>query len=196
MFRRRRFRPGRPHRPGRLLRRRWRRPHPAAQAALLRLQQAHTALARAEFAAAAAEFESLADEAETLGHPRASALHLQAGTAWYRAGQPDSGLARIRRGLALLGDSFDPGRARRIGERVAGDLEAWGMADASAAIRAEVSQLGGPAPEPEKSEPGPLPQLPATCPHCGGNVHAGELEWADVQTAICDYCGSPLPASS
>jgi hypothetical protein len=163
---------------------------------LLRLQHAHTALARAEFAAAAAEFESLADEAETLGHPRASALHLQAGTAWYRAGQPDSGLARIRRGLALLGDSFDPGRARRIGERVAGDLEAWGMADASAAIRAEVSQLGGPAPEPEKSEPGPLPQLPAKCPHCGGNVHAGELEWADVQTAICDYCGSPLPASS
>lgn len=195
MFRRRRSRPGRPLRPGRLLRRRWRRPHPAARAALLRLQQAHTALARAEFAAAAAEFESLADEAETLGYPRAPALHFQAGTAWYRAGQPDSGLARIRRGLALLADSFDPGRARRIGERVVGDLAAWGMADASAAVREEVSRLRLAAPEAAQSESGPLPRLPAKCPHCGGNVHSGEVEWADVQTAICDYCGSPLPAS-
>lgn len=193
---RRRFRPGRPLRPGRLLRRRWRRPLPAARAALLRLQQAHAALARAEFAAAAAEFETLADEAEAVGHPRAPALHLQAGTAWYRARQPESGWARLHRGLALLAGSSDPGRARRIGERIAGDLEAWGLGDASAAVQAEVSRWVAAAPEPVQAEPHPPPRLPAQCPHCGGNVHPGEVEWADEQTAICDYCGSPLPASN
>lgn len=189
---RRRFRPGRPFRPGRFLRRRYRRPRPAARAALFRLQQANAALGRAEFALAAAEFEALAAEAEGLGHPRALALHLQAGVAWCRAGEPALGLPHIQRGLTLLA-SRDPERARLIGERLAGDLAAWGLADESGAVRAELSRTSVAAPATDPSEP--LPRLPAKCPQCGGNVHPTEVEWADRQTAICDYCGSPIPAA-
>ena len=32
--------------------------------------------------------------------------------------------------------------------------------------------------------------LPTSCLKCGASLRADEVEWVDVDTAECDYCGS------
>ncbi len=176
----------RPLRPLRALRRAFRPPRvPPA------LQRANALMSQGEYAAAAEAFERLARGAERRSLPRAPHLSLRAGQARILAGEVESGMEHIRRGLAMLVAHGRWAVLHRIGQRVVEELNAQGLSAEAQEIEAYLKEnlpempVGGPAPRRRAI-------LPTHCPACGGPVRPDEVEWLDEATAECPYCGSPV----
>ncbi len=169
-------------------------PGPIAEAALLRLRQAHARMAEGDYAQAATLFGELADSAAVHGLPRAPQLALQAGRAWLLAGDMQRSLPRLRQGLTLLVETGQPGRLPAAAGRVLGELRARGHPAEAESLEAELRALvPGLALATMPAAPGPTRRrLPAKCPSCGGSVRPDAVQWLDDNTAECEYCGSTI----
>lgn len=121
---------------------------------------------------------------------RAAHFHLQAAHALIELGEPDEALTRVRRGLESLAAVGQPGRAARAASRFIEEFRARGYT-----AQADALALTPHPPLPaETSQPGEAESrrgtLPAKCPHCGGAMRSDEVDWIDMSSAECDYCGS------
>ena len=162
-----------------------------AGAALQQLANANRLLALGQAAQAAAIFAALAAGAEVRHMPRRAAqLHLQllrcyAATDWPRA------LSEARVALKILMEAGLQAQASLIFAGSLAELRQGGLNAAAEELEREVQQaLGGAA-----AAAPPARQLPPKCPQCGGAVRSDEVEWIDERSAVCDYCGSTLPAA-
>jgi hypothetical protein len=112
-----------------------------------------------------------------------------------KSGEADRGVDLILRGLGELEGQAPPMRLAQLASRILDELHAGGHPAATDRIQAYMLERGIEQ-QPIRSGVEESRRLPPECPHCGGRVHPGELEWADSRSAICDYCGSILQAES
>ena len=156
------------------------------------LQRANQMLAAGDYAGASALFEDLATGAEGRFPQRAPFLYVQAGRAAILSGQTQIGMEHLRRGLKMLITQGRMLRVRRMGQRVADELNACGLTTAAGEISALI-HANQPVEIPAReATPAKRPMLPTHCPSCGAAVRPDEAEWLDDLTAECDYCGSPV----
>jgi hypothetical protein len=166
--------------------------------ALHQLRRANRLMGEGAYARAASIFEELADEAQVQGIWRSPQLNIRAGMGWVMAGEIAVGMNRILKGLRLMPEMGQVGRLPMVAARIRRNLEDLGFETQAASLNEELQQLLSGSAESAGAMPSPPSRatLPGKCPHCGGNVLPNEVEWADANSAICDYCGSLIQASS
>ena len=169
-----------------------------ARGALRQLRRANRLMGEGDFAGAAAIFDFLADGAQSLGLWHSPQLHLEAGRAWMRAGEATPGLDRLRHGLRLMPEMGQSHRMPLVLSRILGELRDQGFQSEADELDREFRPLlGGVSDNPAPMAATPsMARLPAKCPQCGGSVLPNEVEWADRQSAICDYCGSLIQSEA
>ncbi|PWH13144.1 MAG: hypothetical protein DDG60_10660 [Anaerolineae bacterium] len=160
------------------------------------LRRAHEMMNMGDYAQAAMTFEQLAHTAEMRDGPRAPYLHLQAGRARMLNSQPAVALPHFKRGLELLIADGRYTQVYKVGQRIVQELKLRGLEREAREIAALV---GGntPATADLPTERGPdmaTVVLPTHCEACGGPIRPSEVEWLDMHTAECSYCGSPIRA--
>jgi len=156
------------------------------------LRAAHEFMDSGRYAEATAAFQQLARTSEDRFPERAPMLYLQAGRAAVLDGQTQTGVAHLRRGLTIFASQGRFHRMRRLGERVVDELNARGLHDEAGEIS---SLLEGNVPRADESgtvTPSKKAVLPTHCPSCGAGLRSDEVEWVNEDTAVCDYCGSPV----
>jgi hypothetical protein len=157
------------------------------------LINANQSIAAGNFAGAADDFEQLARAAEGRGGRRAPMIRIQAGRARLLAGQPDTALENIERGLGLLAARGRLRRLARLGNRMVAEFHQRGYAAESQKLADYLENLSpGFGAEQASAAPARHAPLPTHCPGCGAPVHPDEVEWLDDVTAECPFCGSPL----
>jgi len=163
------------------------------------LERAHHLMERGNYANAAELFERLARTAYDKGKLRqAPRLFLQAGKANILAGDLQQGEEMLRQGLEILALSQKWQFLNNAGARVIDELEQWGHSDLAAEFKTWLEET---LPEGRDSyhqamgsNRGQRPQLPLTCPSCGGPIRPDDVEWLDARTAECPYCAGGLRA--
>lgn len=166
---------------------------PAAQRALRKLQEAHALMAEGRAEEAGIIFSKLASAAAKRGLPRAGQLHLQAGRAWFKAGDVQRGMNHLQQGMKLMAALGPAHRLPPIMQRVLGELRQHGFNEQATILEAEFQSLMEAHGIDRLGVPHQIRQhLPAKCDSCGGSVYPDEVEWRKHQVAICAYCGSPL----
>ncbi len=166
--------------------------------ALHQLRRANRLMGEGAYARAASIYEELADEAQAQGIWRSPQLNIQAGMGWVMAGEIPVGMNRILKGLRLMPEMGQAGRLPMVATRLRRNLQDLGFEAQAASLEEELRPLlseEAASPAVVQSPPSRT-TLPGKCPHCGGNVLPNEVEWADANSAICDYCGSLIQASS
>jgi len=156
------------------------------------LQHANQLLARGDYAEATQAFEQLARGAEDRFSERAPFLYMQAGRAAILAGQVQTGVAHLRRGLTLLASQGRFPRMQMLGHRMMDELNERGLKNEATEIAGVLSANLPRHSESEQTSPAKKPILPTHCPSCGGSLRPDEVEWLDQVTAECAYCGSPV----
>lgn len=190
MSRFRRFR-----RPLRGMLRRGLRRRPGGRGLIDRLRRAHRAMVNHEFAYAEAEFLALGEEAQLRGLPQGPPLLIASGMAAVEAGDGDRGVEHILRGLQEFRQRGQMRRLALAAGRIIEELRSRGHAAVADRIESQLPESGFQL-QAQQQSPAEMLKLPAKCPQCGGSVHPDEVEWANAHSAICDYCGSILPADS
>ncbi|HTP00575.1 MAG TPA: hypothetical protein VMJ64_04320 [Anaerolineales bacterium] len=159
------------------------------------LRRANQMLSAGEYAGAANAYEQLARAAEARGGLRAPLFYVQAGRCFVMAGQSVNGLEDLERGLGLFAVRGQHGRASKIGQRIVQELKARNLQKEAQQITDYLNELvpgfGEGIPSHETAAPAERASLPTHCPGCGAPMRPDEVEWADGNTAICAYCGSP-----
>ncbi len=162
------------------------------------LRRANRLMEIGDFANAAALFEKLARSVHDLGRPRQAAhLYVQSARARLLAGQVQPAVDTMKQGLSIfaqagLWEPFD-----RTGNRAVNELRQHNQPQAAEDLTRwiqDVWQKRATPPAPAESQAAAPRKLPLKCPACGATVRPDEVEWADEQNAICNYCGSVLPA--
>lgn len=147
---------------------------------------------------AAPIFERLSRLVEGRAPIRAANLAARAAQAYLLGENADLALEQIRRALRLRLDANDLSGAVQLVHRALADLKAHGYEVQAAALReqadAVLSRYGLSLSDSAPQTPA-VPtsvELPTQCPHCGGPVHPGEVEWVSETRVRCAYCGSIL----
>jgi len=178
------------------------------------LDRANRLMASQQFAQAAVIFDRLSKKACQRGIlVPAAALSLQSFRAHFTAGDVDAALERAREGLRLLIQGGRAGRVPNVLARMTAVLREKGY-DAQAdqlerqaargleemglslgdGVSAPSSVQGSVAPRPTiegtRGRPVQRGSLPASCSGCGAPLIPEEVEWHDVHTAECLYCGA------
>ncbi len=156
------------------------------------LQEANLAFDKGEYGRAAELFEKIAEGADARGGPRAPFLHLQAGRARILAGQTKLGMPSLQRGLELFAQRKQFQRLHQAGTRVSAELTERGLKTEATEIESWLKTILPSTPSFEQPTPTKKPILPTHCPQCGAALRPDEVEWLDVLTAECAYCGSPV----
>jgi hypothetical protein len=161
------------------------------------LERAHLLMEKGDYANAAELFERLARTAYDKGRLRqAPRLFLQTGKAYILAGDSDRGSENLRQGLSILVSAQKWQILHNAGNRVVEELEQWGHNDLAAEYKTWLDETlpGGTQSYKEINQGirGQRPQLPLTCPSCGGPIRPDDVEWLDATTAECPYCGGGL----
>lgn len=162
------------------------------------LRRANRLMEIGDFANAAFLYEKLARALHDQGRPRQAAhLYIQAARARMLAGQVQPAEELIKQGLSIfvqagLWEPFDRVGNRAVNElrqhnqpQAADDLARW-IQDQWQNRTIPAAPVGG--------QEKPARKLPLKCPSCGATVRPDEVEWVDGANAMCDYCGSMLPA--
>ncbi len=163
------------------------------------LQRANQLLESGQYAEAASAFEQLAEGALARRGPRAPVFFLQAGRARTLNSEPAAGLGHFKRGLQLFAEHGAFHRVHKAGSRVIAELRARGFTAEAQQMEEFVKGLlpAGTSPTaahtPDENRHA---VLPTHCPSCGAGLKPDEVEWLDEVTAECDYCGSPVRATS
>lgn len=177
------------HRPGM-------RPHPEIRNRAHReLQRAHHLMEIGDYKNAADLFERLARALYDRGILRqAPGLFLQAGKACILAGDLERGRRNLRQGLEILVEARQWQRVHHLGNRVVSELEDWGHKDLSDEFKSWLDEILPDQPDlfSAGASSQKRPQLPLTCPACGGPIRPNDVEWLDANTAECPYCASGL----
>ena len=165
----------------------------------LKLQQAHQLFEQGEYDKAAILFEELGDGAIRRGFHQAPQLYFQAGRSLIMAGVTDEGVLKIQTGLNIFMKQkrwLDLSRTLR---RIVRDMQEQGLEEQAEElenwVRDQLPEGAGITRMPRDgsgTDQAKHPKLPLQCPTCGGPVHPGDIEWADSETAVCDYCGNML----
>jgi hypothetical protein len=107
-----------------------------------------------------------------------------------------------KRSLKLLARAGLRGKAQARRSQIIQALERKGYHKEAAALQEEIEtalarrQMGRqPRPLPRGEPQRPRPQLPASCPHCGGPVNLNEVTRAGPDRAECAYCGRIITAA-
>lgn len=162
------------------------------------LNRAHHLMEKGDYANAAELFERLARVAYDKGMLRqAPRLFLQTGKAYVLAGDLQQGQDNLRQGLEILAKSKKWQILYNAGTRVVEELEQWGHNDLAAEFKTWLEKILPETAEGyQKVQPsirgGKRPQLPLTCPSCGGPIRPDDVEWLDATTAECPFCGSGM----
>ena len=121
-------------------------------------------------------------------------------------GKAAEGLEHLEYSLRLLANAGRWDGVNRIGSRVIDELEERSFTDEARRIAAFVEELQAGVEAAERKPPldfGPgtrpaakqvRPILPTNCASCGAVIHPQEVEWADVSTVVCSYCGNMVRA--
>ena len=188
MFRR------RPARLRRLLRRR----HKLPRRIRRMLAGANILMEEGQFAEAARVFGDLTDGAEELGLPvRAAELSLLTARAHFAAGDVDAAMGRASQALHLLARGGRAGRIPRVLPPLVGALREKGFDTRADRLEQEAAQLVGgveisleATPQQYLRQDEARGALPARCDGCGAPLIPDEVEWHDLHTAECPYCGT------
>ncbi len=163
-----------------------------------RLQQALQLLGQGRYRDAGRVLGELADRAHDNGHPlRCAQLALQAGRAFWEAGETEQALARTRQATRQFIVGGRPGRAMRVAQNAAARLRSHGFEAQARGLEADVRSgliEAGLDPAQVQREPVLQPRgtLPPTCSRCGGPLRPNEVEWLGPASAECPYCGSTI----
>jgi tetratricopeptide (TPR) repeat protein len=131
-----------------------------------RLRLAHRLYDMGKFTEAGAAFEELTSLAESRRRPRAAQLLLQAGRTYARAGNSESGIELLVRGLRLMGERGQYRRLTAASARILRAVEGQDDGELSAKLKIAIKQLtdeygldlSPPSPTPTRSK------LPSKCP--------------------------------
>ena len=171
-------------------RRPFRRPSPRGVPPELR--HANELLENGEYAEAAVAFEKIAKQADRRRGPRAPHFHLRAGQAYILCDEADKGMAHIRQGLGAIAARKHWEPFQRLGQRVVDELNGLGHTKEADEILAYITaKLPDGRFTPSQAREF-RPTHPTHCSGCGAPVRADEVEWIDLQTAECIYCGNPI----
>jgi hypothetical protein len=159
------------------------------------LRNANQMLSAGNYAGAASAYEQLARAAEARGGRRAPLLYIQAGRCLVMAGQSATGVELLERGLGLFAIRGQHARASNVGQRVVHELNARNLKREAQQVTDYMKELvpgfGEGSASSEASSSSQRCPLPTHCPGCGAPLRPDEVEWADDNTAVCAYCGSP-----
>ncbi len=166
---------------------------PLAPGPIHALANANRLFTAGHFGPAAEQFEMLAKAASASKLPFAPRLFFQAARANWQAGQIPQGMQLLRTGLGILLTAGAIGRVRQIASSAADELDQLGHAPEAAEVRKFLTDIPAPAEASAMPPAEPVhPALPTNCGKCGALIRTNEVEWIDVQTAECAYCGSPI----
>jgi len=167
------------------------------------LAQANSLLADGRFAEAAGLFEELSEEAKRRGMlVRAADLALQASRARLFADDVEAALERAREALRLLVRAGRAGRVGRVLPRMTAALRQRGYDAQADQLEQEAAQAlegMGLSLDEVRQRVRQVTEgrgtLPAQCGGCGAQLVPDEVEWHDVHTAECLYCGTIIKAT-
>jgi hypothetical protein len=163
------------------------------------LVKANQLFSRGEYLKSAKIFEKLAEEVFSRGGPRAPQLFIQAGRAQLFAGQVDTGMVLVKKGLNQLFIEERWPQLRRLGRRAFAVLEELRYFEQAKELRSWLAESLPAKSEGEieafselrtRAKSRQRPVLPVACPSCGGGVHSDEVEWVNEQKAECSFCGN------
>lgn len=176
---------------------------PLPPRALQALANAHNAMAEGRYAEAAAIFGDLSTEAVQRGMPiRAADLALQASRAHFAADNVEAAMDWARQALRLFARGGRIFRIPPLLAKMATALREKGYTEQAEQLEKEAAQILGEAgvslDELSASQPKEKRHdaLPARCAGCGAPLIPDEIEWHDVHTAECPYCGTLVKATS
>jgi len=166
--------------------------NPVAKAAFQRLRHAHDLMHAGQYQEAAQQYGALAEGAEKHKLPQAPQLFLQAGRAWFEAGDSKTGIASLQKGLNILEISRRFQRLNVVGTRIQTELDERGFTHEASVIGNYLDQIrvehGLEDPQISRKMRGS--KLPGKCPQCGGSIIPDQVERFEDGSAQCDYCGS------
>ena len=168
--------------------------NPPVRAAFQRLRHAHDLMHSGNYNEAAQQYQALAEGAEKRQLPQAPQLFLQAGRAWFEAGDSKSGLASIQKELNTLEIFRRFQRLNAVGSRIQSELDEKGFAHEASVIGSYLEQmrLDHDLRDLPISREVSGSKLPAKCSQCGGSIIPGQVERFKDGSAQCDYCGSVI----
>jgi len=161
-------------------------------------------MADGQFAEAANIFGQLADKAKEHGRPiRAADLTMLAARAHLAAGDASAAVKRAKQALLIFVRSGRVGRVPHLLARMTEALRNKGYhAEADELERAVEEGLGemglsleGVTQHVAAERPGQRGTLPARCSGCGAPLVPDEVEWHNVHTAECPYCGTVVKST-
>ena len=115
--------------------------NPTARAPFQRLRRAHDLMHTGNYHEAAQQYQALAEGAEKRQLPQAPQLFLQAGRAWFEAGDSKSGLASIQKELNTLEIFRRFQRLNAVGSRIQSELDEKGFAHEASVIGSYLEQM-------------------------------------------------------
>jgi tetratricopeptide (TPR) repeat protein len=163
------------------------------------LRRARRRMEQADPAEAATILEKRAQAAEEQGMlDKAGDLYLEAARCYLQLDDVDQADDHGLKALRLFIQARRPGKVRRLVPRMMAVLHRKGHHDEAEKLRREVEALLG-APPGERAIPWgeravQRGSLPAKCPSCGGPIRSDEVNWIDLHSAECAYCGSIVKA--
>lgn len=168
-------------------------PVPAAPPAL---RNAHRLMEAGNYAEASLAFYDLARKAEDRFPERAPILYTEAGRAAVLSGDSKKGVVHFRSALTLLGTQQRYRRLQNLGKRIVAELRERGLNTEAEEVESVIRNNAQAPAEKEAPIPQKRATLPTHCQSCGAALRPDEVEWLDVVTAECDYCGSPVRTES
>ena len=168
--------------------------NPAVRAAFQRLRRAHDLMLSGNYYEAAQQYQALAEGAEKRQLPQAPQLFLQAGRAWFEAGDSNAGLANIQKGLNILRIFRGFKRLNVVGYRIQSELDEKGFAHEASVIGGYLKQmrLDHDLKDIRISRDMRGSKLPVKCSQCGGSIIPDQVERFKDGSAQCDYWGSVI----
>ena len=161
---------------------------PVQTAAEVDLRKARWWLQKGQFAKAGLILAQLARQAEGSERLRLAAeLHSRAAHCLVEGSVEATGLSESQAALRVFSNMGDTERCQRFLENILRKLQAHHMPGAVGALQTE---FGG-APAAREPAAGPL-RLPTACPQCGAPVRGDEVEWIDLASAVCTFCGAVI----
>ena len=168
--------------------------NPTARAAFQRLRHAHDLMQAGKFQEAAQQYETLAERGEKHRLPQTPQLFLQAGRAWFEAGDSKAGLANLQKGLGILELYGRFQRLNVVGSRIQAKLDEKGFTHEASVIGSYIERIRNDhdLSDLQISRENWGSNLPAKCSQCGGSVIPDQVERFEDGSARCDYCGSVI----
>ncbi len=168
--------------------------NPVARAAFQRLRRAHDLMHSGKYHEAAQQYQTLAEGAEKHKLMQAPQLFLQAGRAWFEAGDSKAGLASIQKGLNILEIYRRFQRLNAVGSRIQSELDEKGFAHEASVIEIYLEQMriDHDLKDLQISREMIGLRLPVKCSQCGGSIIPDQVERFKDGSAQCEYCGSVI----